>query len=232
MKNNDKSLIKIKISIVINILISFLTLIATIIMFTGFKFMTGNEVALESTKIGMLKFFTVDSNLFMGIISLLFAINEIQLIKGTKKDISIKMYILKLMATTSVGLTFFVVFAYLGPISKGGIMSLLMNSNLFFHLIIPVLSIISFVFFEKTDKIKFSHTFLGIIPAVIYGIPYITNVLIHMENGIVSTTYDWYWFVQNGVWTAVIVVPIIFAITYVISLILWKTNRTKKIKTN
>ena len=218
---------KIKTSLVLNIIIVIFTVFATICMFTGFRFMSGDEIVLEASNLGMFKFFTVDSNLFMGIISLLFAINEIQLIKGTKKDISIKMYILKLMATTSVGLTFFVVFAYLGPISKGGIMSLLMNSNLFFHLIIPVLSIISFVFFEKTDKIKFSHTFLGIIPAVIYGIPYITNVLIHMENGIVSPIYDWYWFVQYGVWTAIIVVPIIFLITYIISCVLWRVNKIK-----
>ena len=42
--------------------------------------------------------------------------------------------------------------AYLGPISDGGITSLLMNSNLFFHFLIPIISILNFILFEKTDK--------------------------------------------------------------------------------
>ena len=48
-----------------------------------------------------------------------------------------------------------------------------------------------------------------------------------MENGKVSPVYDWYWFVQNGVWTAIIVVPLMFLITYLITLILWKINKKK-----
>ena len=183
---------------------------------------------LNLQNFGMLRFFTVESNLLMGVASFIFAINEVQVIKGKKEEISKRIYILKLMATTAVGLTFFVVFAYLGPIATTGLSSLLKNSNLFFHLIIPVLSILNFVLFEKTDKISFKNIFYGIIPTAVYGCYYLFNVLIHMENGKVSTTYDWYWFVQNGVWTAIIVVPVIFLITYIISLVLWRINRIKK----
>ena len=189
--------------------------------------MNGQEVILESTKLGMLRFFTVQSNLFMGIISLLFIIDEIKILRGNKKEISFFKYVLKLMSTSAVGLTFFVVFAYLGPITKYGLVSLLMNSNLFFHLIIPVLSIVTFVFFERTNKLKFKDTLYGIIPTLLYGIYYITNVLIHVENGKVSPKYDWYWFVQGGVWTALIVVPIIFLVSYLISLGLWRVNKLK-----
>ena len=216
---------KLKISLCINLLITVLCIIASIIMFTGFKFMQGSEPILESTKIGMLKFFTVQSNIFMGVTSLIFAVSEIRVLKGKKKEIPTIDYVLKLMSTSAVGLTFFVVFAYLGPISKDGIPSMLRNSNLFFHLIIPVVSIINFIVFEKTDKLIFKYSFLGVVPQLIYSLYYITNVLIHMENGKVSTIYDWYWFVQNGVWTAVIVVPMMFGITYIISLIIWRLNR-------
>ena len=208
-----------KISKIINIMIFILTLIASIIMFTGFKFMHGIEPVLESTKIGMLRFFTVESNIFMGIIALLFVL---------KKELTKTDYILKLMSTSAVTLTFIVVFTYLGFVTKGGIVSLLQNSNLFFHLIIPVLSIINFIFFENTDKLKsLKNSFYGIVPAFIYSIFYISNIIFHMENGKVSPVYDWYWFVQNGVWTSVIVVPIIFTLTYIISLVLWKLNKKK-----
>ena len=133
------------------------------------------------------------------------------------------------MATVSVGLTFFTVFGYLGPIAEGGIFSLLKNSNLFLHLIIPVLSMVNFSIFEKTNKLKFKYSFLGVIPTMVYSIFYLTNVLAHIENGKVSPIYDWYWFVQGGVWTAVIVVPVIFILTYLISLIICRCNK-KKIK--
>ena len=162
--------INIIISLAINICIFIFTILASIIMFTGFKFMHGTDIVLESTKLGMFRFFTVDSNSLMGIVALVFAIKEIQLLKEEIKDIPLKYYILKLMATSAVSLTFFVVFAYLGPISEGGIPIMLMNSNLFFHLIIPVLSILNFVLFEKTDKIKFKHVFSGLIPTLLYGV--------------------------------------------------------------
>ena len=70
---------KYKISLILNIIIVIMVIGASIMMFTGFRFMPG-EIILESNKLGMFKFFTVDSNLFMGIISLLFAIFEIRLL--------------------------------------------------------------------------------------------------------------------------------------------------------
>ncbi len=216
---------RLRISLVFNLLILFLTIVASIIMFTGFKFMNGPETILESTKLGMLKFFTVESNMFMGITALIFSIKEIQVLNNKIDEIPIQAYILKLMSTTAVGLTFLVVFAYLGPITEYGLASMLMNSNLFFHLVIPVLSIITFIFFERTDILKFKYSLYGMLPAIIYAVYYLINVLIHMDNGKVSPKYDWYWFVQNGVWTAIIVAPMILLITYFISLILWRCNK-------
>ena len=102
---------------------------------------------------------------------------------------------------------------------------MIVNSNLFFHLLIPVLSMLNFSIFERNDKLKFGYTFYGIIPTALYGVYYLTNIFIHMENGQVSPIYDWYWFVQNGVWTVIIVVPMLFTITYIISLILWRFNK-------
>ena len=201
-------------SLILNIIIVLLTIFASIIMFTS-----GAEPLLETSKIGMFKFFTVDSNIFMGLISLLFIIKTLK-----NKEITKNMYILKLMSTTSVTLTFLVVFLYLGPISKDGIKSMLQNSNLFFHLIIPVLSIITFIKYEKSN-LNLKDTIYGITPTIIYALFYTTNVLIHTQNGKVSPIYDWYWFVQNGVKQAIIVLPLIILITYAIRLTIYKLNR-------
>ena len=225
MNSNSVKDKKIIISTIINIMIFVFSLLASIIMFTGFKFMHGYEPILEARSISMFKFFTVESNVFVGIVALIFAIKEIRVLTNKEVDIGKKLYILKLMATTAVGLTFLVVFTYLGPISKGGIPSMLMNSNLFFHLIIPVLSMINFAFFEKTEKLHFKDSFYGIVPTFLYEIYYLGNIIVHMENGMVSPKYDWYWFVQNGVWTAIIVAPMILLISFIISLVLWRINR-------
>ena len=220
--------IKLKVSATINILIFVLTIVSLIIMFTGFKFMHGVEPVLESTKIGMFKYFTVDSNLFMGIIAFVFAIKEMELLKSKIEEIPLKFYILKLMSTTAVGLTFLVVFAYLGPISKGGLPSMLQNSNLFLHLLIPVFSMITFALFERTDKLKIRYVTLSMAPTAIYAVFYLINILVHSENGKVLPTYDWYWFVQGGLWQIVIVAPMILGISYIIGLILWKFNKIKE----
>ena len=218
---------KIIISVIINISIAVATLIVLILGCAGIKFMKGYDSSVDAIGVSMFRFFTVQSNMLMGVVALIFAIKEIQLLKGKITQIPMKHYIAKMAATTAVSLTFFVVFAYLGPISKGGTVSLLQNSNLFLHLITPVASILTFVLFEKTNTIKFKNTMYGLVPTVLYSIYYIINLSFHIENGKVSTEYDWYWFVQNGIWTAVIVAPMMLGITYIITLIMWKLNRIR-----
>lgn len=218
---------KYKISIILNCTIVLFVIVASIMMFSGYRFMNGDELVLESSKLGMFKFFTVDSNIFMGIISLIFIIYEIKLLNGKINDIPNWLYNLKLMATTGVTLTFFVVLVYLGPLVSS-MRLMFMNSNLFFHLFVPVFSIISFILYEKNNKLKLINTFYGLIPVVLYTLFYLFNVLIHIENGIVSTKYDFYWFVQKGMWTSIIVIPLMLIIAYCISFILWKLNKNTK----
>ena len=216
---------KIRISFVLNIIIVLFVIFASFCMFTGYRFMSGNELVLESNNLGMFRFFTVDSNLLMGIVALVFAYYELILLKKEIKEIPKFMYILKLMATTGVTLTCIITVTYLAYIVEGGVKVLLMNSNLFFHLLIPVLSMITFMFFENTNKLKFKDSFYGLVPMFIYAIYYVINILIHIENGKVSPEYDWYWFVQKGMGAIFIVIPVMLLITYLISLVLWKVNR-------
>ena len=210
-----------KTSLIINAVIFILTVFASFLMFTGIKITNGAEPILETTKLGMFKFFTVDSNLFMGIISLIFVIKN--------KSITKNMYRLKLMSTTAVSLTLIVVLAYLAPISQGGLKSMLQNSNLFFHLIIPALSIINFTIFENTNKLKIKDTLYGLIPTIIYAILYVINLIIHIENNEISPKYDWYWFAQNGILQAILTAITIITTTYIITLLLWKLNKRRNI---
>ena len=206
------------ISTVLNIVIFILMVFGAIVMFTGFKFMHGEEVALESTKLGILKFFTFQSNVFMGIVALFFAIT---------KNKSTTLYVWKLIATGAVTLTFLIVFGDFWLALGIPIMSMLQNGNLIYHLVIPVLSILTFIFFERTDKIKFRLTFLGMIPTFVYAVFYAIVVFTHMENGVVPKKYDWYGFTNAGIYVGIAVIPAMLILSYIICFLLWLANRKR-----
>ena len=132
-----------------------------------------------------------------------------------------------MVATVAVSLTFFVVFAIIGFMTKGGHIPLLRNSYLFFHLIILVVSILNFVIFEKTNNIKFKYIFYGLLPTFLYKIYYTINTLVNMKNGTVSVRNDWYSFAQNGIVRTILVAPMMLGITFCLSLIIWKLNKKK-----
>ncbi len=212
---------KIKVSIILNIIIFVLVIMSTIFMFTGFEFM-GHNIPLQDTKLSVFKYFTVDSNILVGISSLLLLIYEILFIKKGK-SIPRELFIFKYLGTTSVLLTFLVTTFFLAPFSVFNFLDFYKNSNFFFHFLIPVISGISFIFFEK-NNISFKETFLSIIPMFIYALIYMINVFTHLENGAVSYEYDFYWFLRGGINTVFIVVPVIFISTYLIGFITWKLN--------
>lgn len=229
MKKIDKT--NIKISLAFNILIVIMTAVALTIVLAQLKFMKGYEERAELTGIQAFGYFTVQSNVFMAMVSFALAIKEIQLLKGKTETIPFKYYIFKLIAATAVGLTFFVVFIIFAILFNKGLLLLLKNGNLFFHFIIPVTSILNFLLFEKTDAIKFKHTFYGLIPTFLYEIFYISNVLLYMKDGKVSPSHDWYHFTQQGLLIVMSIPFIMLGITYIITLITWRLNKKKKKKT-
>ena len=220
----DKS---IKIAFINNIIIVVFTIFALIVMLTDFKFMHMPETIAESTPIGRFRFFTIDSNILMAIASLLFLIQQYKLMNNKIKEIDKKYYIFLLVATTSVALTFFIVLLYLGQITPKGLLSMYTNKNLFFHGLTPLIAMINFICFEKTTKINLKHTLLVFIPVLLYGLYYVINILIHMENGVISHEYDWYYFLDGSLTNLLITIPLIFGLTYLLGFILYKLNKLR-----
>lgn len=219
---------KLKIAITLNIIIATIVVIALFLMYFNIKFMSGYDFTDSVQRNEMLKYFTIESNLFMAIMSVLFAIDEIKILKGKIKEISLTKYVFKLASTACVALTLTVVLVWLGPTTKGGLKALVMNSNLFFHLIIPLLSIIVFTIFEKTNKMSFKHTLYGLIPLAVYGLIYMPNIITHIHNGKVSAQYDYYNYFQKGVLIAVIAFTVQYIVMYLITVLLWKFNKKTK----
>ena len=211
----------IKVSIIMNMLIVILVIVGTIFMFTGVTFMPAEKL-LEASKIEMFKFYTVDSNILMGIISLIFLIYEKKLLKNEIKEIPKKIYILKLVGTSAITLTFATTAFFLAP--NYGLYAMYNNTNLFFHLIVPVLAIISYIVFEKHEN-KYKYAIFGIIPMFIYSIFYTINVLIHLNDGGLTFKYDFYGFLQGNINNIYVVMPSIYIISYLMSIMLILGNK-------
>ncbi|MBR5087899.1 MAG: hypothetical protein IK093_00575, partial [Ruminiclostridium sp.] len=165
------------VSVALNILSFILTVIGTYVMIKGID----ADEHLAADGWGSIKYFTVQSNLLYGIYAGVFAVCE--LIYGSADDIPQFLYVLKYIFTVGVTLTMLTVICYLAPVVEKSYPKLFKGANLYFHLIVPLLGIISFCFFEKEAEISVPFVFLGLIPFGLYGIYYSINALSHAENG-------------------------------------------------
>ena len=208
----------------VNACIVILEIVSVVWMMSGL-----NSGVFSASRLAVFRYFTVDSNILMGIAALVAAADERAVMSGKKSKVSTGTYIFTLVGTVGVTLTMLVTVFFLAPkaIPTTGFFSMFYHSNFFFHLVSPVLSIIVFVFYEKSDRISFRHTFTGIVPMLCYAVYYIYEALTHIQDGAIAPGYDWYGFLFAGVKSAVIVIPLLILITYGISAALWRLNRKK-----
>lgn len=119
--------------------------------------------------------FTILSNIFLGIISLISAIIGIRDYK-TNKELPRWLVTWYLIATTSMSLTFLVVVFYLAPsrvISGKNFFDMLIGPMFFLHFLDPILSVITFIFLlNNKEKVTLRDRLLALIPPTIYAIPY------------------------------------------------------------
>ena len=212
---------RIKISLILNILIVIMVTVFSIFMFTGIKFMP-TELLLESNGIEMLKFYTVDSNILLGIVSFVMALSEIKAIKNKKYKIPEFVYILKYIGVSGIAVTFIITLLFLAPMY--GFYAMYNNNNLFFHLIIPIVSFISYIGFEH-HKSNYKYALYGMMPMVVYSVFYTLNIITHLEVGGLTFKYDFYGFLRGNINNIVITIPVIYIGTYLISLLILFLNK-------
>ena len=213
-----------RIAYILNLCLALLEVLAPIWMSSG---LVGGVLTTSGAE--MFKFFTIDSNVLMGIIALFTALQLRQVIRGQREDLSTACYVWNLAGTVGVTLTMLVTVFFLEPTMapQFGLFALFAGSNFLLHLFNPLRAIVTFTVFEKTRKIPFRHTLTGIVPMVLYAVFYLANCMRHAVNGMVDIAYDWYGFLAGGVKTVWIVIPVIFLFTWLISIALWRLNRRK-----
>lgn len=209
-------------SFIINCLIVIMVSISLYAMYTGWNFM-GEKGAMEAMGNEMFRYFTIDSNILMGVCSLIMAIFEAMVLTGRMNILPEYVYIIKLMGTSAVMLTFLVTAFFLVPQFEKPIV-LYYNSNLFFHAVVPVLALISFVFMENAS-LGFMSTVYGVLPTVIYAIYYVNGILKHLDNGEVDKHYDFYNFTGGKKEMTGIAAMVVITIAYLISVLVWFLNK-------
>lgn len=202
-----------KIALTLNVVIFLMAVVGCVLCFNVKSDPLGHAIKV-------LHYFTLQSNIFAGVISLIYIIFALK--KHTSKKFEKVLHILRYIITVNLIITFLVVTLFFGFIAEDGYFSMFENANFFFHFAIPVTNFVSFVFFENVFKLKISHTFFGMIHIGLYGIYYLINCLLHYENGSVPITYDWYYFTQFGIVWAFIIAFVILLIAYLVCFLLCK----------
>lgn len=207
------------VALIINIII-FLSMVGALVWFlyeTTNKFTDWNYRAF--------RYFTTDSNIFMGLVALILIPFNIKSIKHNRECTPSFFTKLNLAATTSVTLTFLTVVCFLAPleINKGGYFSMFTKSNFVYHFLIPVLAIINFTLFETRNRLKFRHCFYSLIPMVLFACFYITYQVMHMNGNKLDKQYDFYHFIYgDSIYSALYTsLPIMLAVTFLFSFLLF-----------
>jgi len=165
MDKNEK--IKIIIALIINIVVFGLGVFCAI-RFIGFS-MNGNTD-------NRFRYFTNVSNLSVAFLSLISAVYLlVSLFKG-KNVYPWVLSLLKYLGIVMTTLTFITVVFVLAPIS--GYYEMYKKEKFITHLIIPVISFVSFIFLEDKIIFKWPISLLANLPLLLYGTIYIVCVVL------------------------------------------------------
>ncbi len=212
------------ISLIINYLLFIMTFGSWLYMFFS------QNGLLSSSGFESLKYFTVLSNLYLGITSLIVAIcRTINIIKN-KQDISIHVATLNFTGVIQVTITFLVVLCLLAPRSaqNGNFFEPYMGANLFMHLIVPLVAILNYIFIEHTPKIRGRKLFYTVFPILAYGIFYILNYFNHFtgQDFDGKITYDWYGLILKDTPLYIAKLICLFILgTYLLTIIIYYLNK-------
>lgn len=170
------------ISDILKIMIVLLTIAGVLVMIFG---KTGSGSGLTAKGIGNLKFYTVLTNVFCGMIALI----SIFIKKSRVMDV------LKLTAAAGVMVTFAVIAFFLAPANPG--LNLYSGSNLIFHLIEPLTAALEYLISPK-QKQPFVYCVYAAVPTFLYGACYLANLLINGVGGPWPDSNDFYGFLNWG----------------------------------
>ena len=189
-----------------------------------------SAVVLGSQFLNCIHFFTVLSNLFIALIALICVpFNFIGILKG--KLLPKVLFIFKLIATTLIGVTFFVATFFLSYFDNWDIAKQygnfqFTNVNFFYHFLVPLMSVLAFIFFDRSKKVRFPVTLFALIPLSLYIGFYAINYFGQLFMDPLTGKYDWYGFTEiNGLSGATSLAGALVAFAFGLAALLFLFNR-------
>lgn len=166
----------------LNLIVSVVIVVCVFISIVINLLATPTEL-VEEVGVKTFRMYTVLSNMFAGIsiaMTIPFAVNGIR-----EKNYHLPRWLINLLfvSTTCITLTFLISLTLLSAVAGFSEM-MLTGSNLLLHSIVPISTIILFLFINTYHTIKFKTTLYTLIPILIYAINYlILAIIIGPENG-------------------------------------------------
>ena len=142
------------------------------------------------------RYFTTESNILAGIVSLLAAGFTLPVLLGKRERVPKFALVLKYVGSCAVALTFFVVLAFLGLIYGYGMMY--RGASFYMHGIVPILAMVSWIVFDRGAHLKIQAFLFGLIPVVLYGVMYFVQVV--LRGPARGGWEDFYAFTRGGKW--------------------------------
>ena len=181
----------------------------------------GLIVSIINNGLGLFSYYTQDSNILGLLSSLLFVVTGYESFKSKMVKTNNFVAKFRFMATACMCLTFLVVIFVLIPAAgfKWTGWYLFSGANLYYHTLCPIISFISFMFFENVVNLRFVNTVINFIPTVIYAIITITlnalNIMygpypflkVHEQS--IAMSVVWFILIVGGSWGLSILVYIL-----------------------
>ncbi len=190
-------------------------------------FPSNPDAALMAKGIQSVRFYTVLSNLLLALFTLPALIGDIVSLVKKKYLLPSWVGVLKYLGTVGTTITFLTVVCFLAPVAAKngqGYFSMFQGPNLYYHLIVPVLAILSFGFMELNLVVKMPQTPIGLSSVIGYGIFYVVNYYCHfIDDG--NGSYDWYGFIGDSKRPVWLVAIIMLIASYVICIALYFLHR-------
>lgn len=195
-----------RISILLNILIVLLEIIGFVI-----TYVINKKISIE--------FYTEDSNILALITSSIFVIYMLN-----KKEIPRWLKLLKYATTICLSVTFIVVIFILAPMYNFNYPYLLFhNSLLYQHLLCPILSIITFIYFDNLGDFSIKDNFTSLSLTLLYAIILIILNILKLVIG----PYPFLMVYEQSILISIIWFIIIFTLAYLIGYMLRVISKNK-----
>ena len=132
--------------------------------------------------------------------------------------------ILRYIATIMLSITFLISLFVLSPAVGSFYRMMIADQLKFHHLLCPLISIVSFIFFEKGEKLSIKDNFLSTLPTLVYGI----IMLILNAAYVLRGPYPFLLVYEQPVWATILWVIGIYSGTFLIGYVLRVLNGSRR----